>query len=314
MSIHNANNAGQGAVSRPLPLDARRASERVIERVIALQARSAAPPLGLISDIQRFSLHDGPGIRTTVFLKGCNMRCAWCHNPETIASVPQVLLRPERCIGCGMCDQGCFSGARTLCGVQMSVDDVLREIVQDRAYYGSDGGVTVSGGEPGCQPQFTCALLDACRREGIHRAVESNMSLPLQTMRKIWTRCDLILADLKLLDDEKHRVYTGIGNERVRENIRACSADGIPIILHTPVIVGINDTVDEIRGIASFARQLPTLICYELLPYNPLGLAKGRLEDFEPMAFETPSRDRMLELARAAKAQGIAVRIAGEAI
>lgn len=265
---------------------------------------------GMIADIQRFSLHDGPGIRTTVFLKGCNLRCAWCHNPETISFQPQVLLHPEKCIGCGGCKEGCFAGARVLCGVERTVDDVLRDVLLDAPFYGSDGGVTVSGGEPLCQPEFTAALLAACRATGVRTAVESNLTLPWAVAWSVLQHCDLLMADLKLWDPEEHRRWTGQSNEQIEANLLRAADAGLPVLLRTPVIPGVNDREEEIRAIARFAKGLSTLVCYELLPYHPLGLSKGQVEGWQAAEFAKPSKDRMMELARAAMEEGVVVRVA----
>ncbi len=269
---------------------------------------------GMIADIQRFSLHDGPGIRTTVFLKGCNLRCAWCHNPETISFQPQVLLRPEKCIGCGGCEDGCFSGARVLCGVERTVDDVLRDVLLDAPFYGTDGGVTVSGGEPLCQLQFTAALLAACRATGVRTAVESNMTLPWEVAWSVLQYCDLLMADLKLWDLEEHRRWTGQSNREIKANLLRAADAGLPVLLRTPVIPGVNDREEEIRAIARFAKGLNTLVCYELLPYHPLGLSKGQLEGWQATEFAKPSADRMMDLAQAAMEEGVEVRLANTSV
>ena len=267
---------------------------------------------GLIADFQRFSLHDGPGIRMTVFLKGCNMRCSWCHNPETIHTQAEYLLKPENCIHCGQCDEGCFAGARVLCGTQMTVEEVMEEIRKERPYFGEDGGVTLSGGEPGMQAAFAQKLLAACRAEGIHTAMETNMSLPQEVLRPLWEQTDLLLADLKLWNSSAHKRWTGIGNERIKDNILSSSAAGVPLILHTPVVAGVNDNEEEIGAIARFASTLDHLWFYELLPYHPLGLSKGKSQYFTPKAFEKPSAERLEALAAAAAKSGIEVRIAGK--
>lgn len=269
---------------------------------------------GLIADFQRFSLHDGPGIRMTVFMKGCNMRCAWCHNPETIYPKAEYLWKEENCIHCGGCEEGCFAGARVLCGTEMTVAQVLEEIKKERPYFGQEGGVTISGGEPGVQAEFAWKLLRACRKEGIHTAVETNMSLPPKQLRPLWQQADLILADLKLWDDKAHRRWTGIGNERIKENLRTCAAMHIPLILHTPVMAGVNDTPEEIGAIARFAGSLDSLLFYELLPYHPLGLSKGKTEHFASEAFQKPDGKRLEELARLGCREGIEMRVAGKRI
>lgn len=268
---------------------------------------------GMIADVQRFSLHDGPGIRTTVFLKGCNLRCPWCHNPETIAFEPQTLLRPDRCIGCGHCDEGCFSGARRVCGVRRSVQSVLEEVLLDKPYYGQDGGITLSGGEPLCQSLFAQALLQACHQAGITTALESNLCVSWQTAEPVLRQADLLMCDLKLWDSDEHRRWVGAPNENIKDNISRASAMGVPVLLRTPIIPGANDDAAQIGAIARFAATLPTLVCYELLPYHPLGLSKGTLEGWEPRRFEKPSAEKMNELAAAAARGGVAVRIAGKA-
>jgi pyruvate formate lyase activating enzyme len=276
--------------------------------------RSRNQGQGLIAAIQQFSLHDGPGIRTTIFFKGCNLDCRWCHNPETIDFDPQILLKPEKCIRCGQCAQGCFSDARTWCGELRSIASVLDEILLDAPYYGETGGVTLSGGEPACQWRFARDLLKACQAHGLHTVVESNMALPYRQIGAILKHNNLLLADLKVWDEEVHQAFTGAGNRLIKTNIRRASADGMPIILHTPVVPGVNDTLANIEAIACFAASLPTLVCYELLPYNPLGLAKGAIEGHKQEKFDQPSAQLMSELAQAAKKFGIPVRIAGKPV
>lgn len=248
---------------------------------------------GLIADIQRGSVHDGPGIRTTVFFKGCPLRCAWCHNPECISFAPQELFYPEKCIGCGKCKEGCFSGARVLCGRTATAEDVLNEVLEDAAYYGSEGGVTFSGGEPLAQPEFLAETAALCRERGISTAVETSM---IEFYPEILQGMRWIMADLKLWDPALHRKYTGVGNERIRENLRAANALGVPMILRTPVIPEVNGRAEEIKAIAAFAWGLENVRKYELLPYHPLGNAKRRaLGEAEP-AFTVPSKALMEEL------------------
>ncbi len=263
----------------------------------------------VLSDIQHCCVHDGPGIRTTVFLKGCNMRCAWCHNPETVHPLPETLLSPEKCIGCGRCDQGCYSGARVLCGRRMTLDEVLREIDLDRAYYPPDGGVTVSGGEPLLQPEFTTALLRACRDRGIGTAVETNLNVPWQVLKTAALLCDVVMCDLKLMDDRLHREYTLTGNGRILENLRELAALGVPLIVRTPVVRGVNDSEENISAASELLAGLGGILYYELLTYHPLGLSKGKSEHFEPRRFEKPSRERMRRLADIAAAKGLPVRV-----
>lgn len=249
----------------------------------------------LITEIERFSVHDGPGIRTAVFLKGCPLRCAWCHNPECISFDQQTMLYPEKCIGCGKCAEGCYSGARVICGKEMTVDEVMTEILADKMYYGDRGGVTISGGEPLAHREFTMALIAACHKEGIHVGVETSM---YRFDGELLGALDLIMADMKLFDSEAHRKYVGIGNEEIKENLRRANELGIPMIIRTPIIPGINDTVENVSETAAFLRELENVIAYELLPYHPLGISKAAALGMEMQEFTTPSTQHMEELKR----------------
>lgn len=264
---------------------------------------------GIVADLQRSSVHDGPGLRTTVFLKGCQLDCPWCHNPETISPQPEELYYPEKCIGCNQCANGCFSAARVLCGREMSVEDVLAEVALDAPYYGKDGGVTLSGGEPLCQREFALELLRACRERGVHTAMETNLCFPPVYTRSVLAELDLLMADLKFWDPQAHRRWTGQTNGFVKENLWQASGMGLPIILRTPVIPGVNDTTQEISAIARFAAGLETLVYYELLAYHPLGLSKAAALGRETQRFEKPAPAHMQALGEAAAAEGVPVRI-----
>lgn len=256
--------------------------------------------IGRVVDIQRFSLHDGPGIRTSVFLKGCNMHCAWCHNPETISFEQDVIVSPEKCIHCGRCDEGCFSGARRVVGEDMSVAQVISVIMEDSSYYENDGGLTITGGEPCLQPKFTKTLLQMARAQKIHTAIETNLAVPQENLKDVVLNCDLVMCDLKMLNSAQHRAYTGIGNERILENLCFLDRLEIPIVVRTPVIKEINDNNDEIRGISMILKRIKNLKLYELLPYHQLGLSK-RVEGMKPQeVFETPTARKMEELAQIA--------------
>ena len=247
----------------------------------------------LITEIERFSVHDGPGIRTTVFLKGCPLHCVWCHNPECISFEPQMLYYPEKCIDCGKCDEGCYAGARVLCGREMTVEDIMSEILADKPYYGEQGGVTISGGEPLAHREFTMALIEACHREGIHVGVESSL---YRFDEELLSSLDLIMADLKIFDDDKHKKYVGIGNEAIKQNLRRADALGIPMIIRTPIVPGINDTVENISATAEFLRTLKNVTAYELLPYHPLGISKATALGIEMQEFTVPTSTQMEEL------------------
>lgn len=228
-----------------------------------------------VTDIQRFSLQDGPGIRTTVFLQGCNMHCPWCHNPETIPLRPVELYYKEKCLGCGKCAEGCTSGARVKSSKEMSVDEVMREIRQDKRYYDeSGGGVTVSGGEPSLHPGFVMALADACHAEDISIAVETNMSRPWQVIEPMLKKMDLIMCDLKLNLTIPHKKQTGLDNPTIFNSIGRSSKLGIPMIVRTPLVPGVTDSVENLRMIAEYIAKMDNIVRYEVLNFNPLGGAK----------------------------------------
>ena len=245
-----------------------------------------------VADIQRASVHDGPGLRTTVFFKGCPLRCAWCHNPETLRREPETLLYPEKCIGCGRCSEGCYTGARVLCGREMTEDELLEVISEDLPYYGETGGVTLSGGEPLLQAAFLHGLLDRLDRAGIRCAIETSL-YPFDG--ELLSRMQLVMADLKIWDDGLHRTYTGVSNERIKENFRRLDALGVPILARTPVIPEIEQGVPEI---SAFLRGLPSVRQYELLPYHPLGEGKRAALGLPESGFTVPTKDYMKELQR----------------
>ena len=245
---------------------------------------------GIIADIQRASVHDGPGFRTTVFFKGCPLKCEWCHNPECISFEPQILNYPEKCIGCGMCDKGCFAGAKVVCGKEMTVDEVMKEILLDKDYYGHDGGVTFSGGEPFAQREFLNAIIDKCNEYGISCAIETSM---IYFDEDILKKLDLIMADLKIWSDELHLIHTGVGNKKIIENFEKLNRLNIPIIARTPVIAEIEQGIDKI---SEFLMGLNSVIKYELLPYHPLGESKRLAIGEEKRRFTVPSDEYMNSL------------------
>ena len=245
---------------------------------------------GIVADIQRASVHDGPGIRTTVFLKGCPLHCAWCHNPECIDRNPQQMYYPEKCIGCGLCEQGCFSGAKVICGKEMCVEEVLKEVLLDRDYYRDEGGVTFSGGEPLMQREFLSELIDACKAEGIHVAIETSL---IYFDEEIFRKVDLVMADLKIWSSEIHKEYTGVGNGAIKEHFRKLNELNIPIIARTPVIPEIMQEIDQI---SAFLQELGNVKKYELLPYHPLGSAKREALGMKPDGFQIPSEEYMKEM------------------
>ncbi len=294
----------------------------------------------LVTAIQRFSLTDGDGIRTTVFLKGCQMACPWCHNPETIKKERELLFYRERCIGCGACLTACPTGAHrleggvhtidralciacgkcaavcypealTMCGRVMTVDEVMAEVRADAAYYRtSGGGVTVSGGEALLCADFVRALTDACHREGIAVAVETNLCFPFEKIEDTLLAVDSVMADLKLWDDARHRAVTGVSNQRVKENILLLDGRGVRFTVRTPLIPGVTDDEENIGAIAAFLAPLSSLVRYELLNFNPLGEAKYRALDREnPHLTARPlPKERVDALVAVARGAGVACR------
>jgi len=261
---------------------------------------------GTVFQIMRFSIHDGPGIRTTVFLKGCHLRCRWCHNPEALSGDVEVLHRPERCLSCGDCVAVCTTGAtrqldgrvvtdsqrcdrcgacvevcnaeaRELLGRKMSVPAVMREIERDVPFFDeSGGGVTFSGGEPLVQHAFLLALLTACRARRIHTAVDTTGFTAPDVLRRVAAVTDLFLYDLKSLDDRQHRDLTGVSNEPILANLRILSDEGSDVVVRIPVIPGYNDHAENIRRTGEFVAGLENVREVRLLPYHRTGLDKYR--------------------------------------
>lgn len=247
---------------------------------------------GVVADIERTSYHDGKGIRTTVFLKGCPLKCEWCHNPECISPKIQELYYPDKCIGCGLCDKGCYSGARVTCGKEMTAEEVLKEILLDKPYYIGGGGVTFSGGEPLMQPKFLKELIKLSKENGINVAVETSL---IYFDEEIFKSLDFIMADFKIWDSELHKKYTGVDNSVIKENFIKLNKLGVPIIARTPVIPEIEQNIDKI---SKFLFDLENVIEYELLPYHPIGNAKREALGLENDGFSVPDNEFMKEKKR----------------
>ena len=225
--------------------------------------------IALIADIQRSSIHDGPGLRTTVFFKGCPLNCAWCHNPECISFNKETLFYPEKCIGCGKCDEGCFSGAKVICGKEMTVNDLMKEILLDTAYYKNGGGVTFSGGEPLCHKDFLKELIKECKNQGINTAIESSL---IYFDEEIFKSVDHVMVDLKLFNEELHKKYTGVSNKEILENFKKLDSLNKEFVVRTPVIKNVTD----IEDIKTFVSTLKNVKEHELLKYHPLGIEKAK--------------------------------------
>ena len=298
---------------------------------------------GMVFDIRKYSLHDGPGIRTTVFLKGCPLDCWWCHNPESKAFAPELVYRAERCIGCGACVRSCprealmFSAqgvwrhkdrcntcgvcaavcpseALEVAGRPMTVGEVMKEVRSDILFYDeSGGGVTVSGREPLSQPDFLVELLRACGAEGIHRAVDTSGYAAWEVVARVAEVTDLFLYDLKLMDPEQHRHYTGVDNAPILENLKALSAARARISLRLPLIPGINDHRENIEATGALAASLPGVEWVSILPYHAGARDKYRKMGLDYRLPQTlpPSAHTVEQVKGQLEAFGLTVRIGG---
>lgn len=261
-----------------------------------------------IFDIERNSFVDGPGIRTTVFFKGCNLKCAWCHNPESQDFKPQMMFYKDKCKGCGKCKSVCPSldnctlcgkctfycpvDARKVCGNKYTVDEVLAEIIKDKSYYeNSGGGVTFSGGECMLQIDFLVEILKKCKENGIHTAVDTAGHIPFESFEKVMPYTDLFLYDIKLLDNEKHITYVGASNIRILENYKRLSQKGATIWIRIPVVPGVNDNETEAQNIRSFLEENGVPDKIELLPYHAMGENKYSAIGKEASSFCAPSKE-----------------------
>ncbi|MBI4532045.1 MAG: glycyl-radical enzyme activating protein [Candidatus Latescibacteria bacterium] len=305
---------------------------------------------GIVFNIQRFSIHDGPGIRTTIFLKGCSLHCFWCHNPEGIRLRPEIQFFPSRCINCGVCldacqhgarieheggmiylrekcvacgacVETCYAGATVRVGKEMVVEQVVDEVLQDRAFYQtSGGGVTLSGGEPAIQRAFSQAILACCKAEGLHTAIETAGNCRWEDLIALLPVTDLVMMDIKHLNPGKHRAATGVSNERILAHARRLVQTDKPIIFRVPVVPTVNDTAEEITTIADFVRRLAdlrsenghgvSLLSLELLPFHRLAGDKYRSlgMDYHAGQLDPPTKEKMAELVEVVRARGVAVQ------
>lgn len=281
---------------------------------------------GMVLDILRFSLHDGPGIRTTVFLKGCPLSCNWCHNPESQSYKPQLSFDSSKCTncldciplcpvhalsaasgklavnfglcnGCGDCVQSCTTDALKIYGRQRTTDDVISIVLKDLAYYKkSGGGMTISGGEPMAQFEFTLDLLKAAKRNGIHTCIETCGHAPTERFSQLLNYVDVFLYDCKETDPATHKRVTGVSNRLILENLDFLYAQKTNIILRCPIIPGMNDTEEHLSGIRSLEKKYPNLTAVEILPYHNMGKNKaGRIgARYELRDIATATRDQGL--------------------
>jgi pyruvate formate lyase activating enzyme len=319
---------------------------------------------GLVFDIRKYSIHDGPGIRTAVFLKGCPLRCAWCHNPEGLSPEPEILRRPDRCVrdasvACGRCARACplgldprreaggercrpgpdgtggcpgFTGGegallgRAPCaeacpaealqhvGRRMSADEVMRQIREDAPFYEeSGGGATFTGGEPLLQGEFLLELLRACRAEGIRSALDTSGWGDRALLLEAGRLADLVLFDLKLVDEERHRAATGVPSGPILENLAALAASGAAIALRVPLVPGWNDTPGDLEAAARFAASLPGRPRVHLLPYHSAAKGKYALRGAAYAMGDTaaPSEAAAAEAAACFERAGLSATIGG---
>lgn len=295
---------------------------------------------GLIFDIKKFAVHDGPGIRTTLFMKGCPLRCVWCHNPEGISPRPEIVFFGQKCIGCkrcfeacptgalsfkggvrvyerascalcGRCTEACYAEAQVMEGRIITVEDALAEIEKDRPFYeNSSGGVTVSGGEPLAQKAFVGELLRRCQERGIHTALDTCGLAPWEDLREVAACADLVLFDLKVMDASKHERFTGVGNALILENLRRLDQEKPPLWIRIPVVPGHTDSRDNMEAIAEFLADLGSIQYVELLPYHRLGESKyARLDRPYPLsAIRPPGEEKLRELEDCLRLHGLPVK------
>ena len=282
-----------------------------------------------IFDIKRYAINDGPGIRTTIFVKGCPLRCVWCHNPEGWTAEPQVLYKRSKCIGCHTCEQegfvadDCPTKAREVCGRQYTMDELMGEVEKERdIMQDSGGGVTICGGEPLMHPDGTLAILRELGRRGFHRTVDTTLYAHSDVVKAVARECELLLVDLKLMDTEKHRRYTGVGNELILQNIRLIAEAGHPFQIRIPLIKGINADEQNIEQTARFLNTLPPPYgggagggAINLLPYHDVGkdkhLRMGSRYNPQGYPMSTPTEESLQRCRQQLEAYGLHVVIGG---
>jgi len=295
-----------------------------------------------IFNIQKFSVHDGPGIRTTIFFKGCPLRCLWCHNPESQNGKNQMLLDRDKCILCGncvrVCSQGavkiennvpvtdmdkcigcrqceiyCIPGARELVGREYTVEEVMKEVLKDEVFYNqSGGGVTLSGGEPLFQIDFVEELLVKLKGKNIHTAVDTCGAVNFENIRRVSAYTDVFLYDIKLMDDKKHKEFTGVSNKLILDNLRKLSEIHKNINLRMPIIEGVNADVKHIEDTMDFIKGL-NIVKINLLPYHDIAKHKYKKLDipYEEDKMSKPSEDKMQHFKEMLEKEGYEVKIGG---
>ncbi|HEA64777.1 MAG TPA: glycyl-radical enzyme activating protein [Candidatus Aminicenantes bacterium] len=299
---------------------------------------------GIIFDIKRYAIHDGPGIRTTVFLKGCSLRCQWCHNPEGIKSKPEISLRSTRCAKecsecvsvcpqdaiskdgnfieidqdkcdlCGVCDDVCVYEALEIVGREVTVEEVMDEIEKDGIFFDeSGGGITFSGGEPLMQIDFLETLLKEIKKKNIHVTLDTSGYVSFEDLERVSPNVDLFLYDIKIMDKEKHEKYTGVSNKLILENLRKLSEIGKPVAVRIPLVSGINDDDQNIQMLAEYLHGLKNIKQINLLAYHRGGCEKYKRLRKEKIAktFSPPSDERIEEIKKILTRSGFSVKKGG---
>jgi pyruvate formate lyase activating enzyme len=295
---------------------------------------------GCVFNIQRMAVDDGPGIRTVVFLKGCKMYCFWCHNPESWKDSPEIQYYPERCIGCraceyvcpknlhrfendthkfireectacGTCVDACPADSLVLAGEMMTVDEVVKEAKRDLPFFKrTNGGVTISGGEPLNQPDFTFSLLKRLKEDGVNTAVESSFCVEWDIIERIIKYVDYFLIDIKIGNSNKHRKIIGIPNELIINNIKLLDETGAKYCIRTPIIPGVNDNKDSMSEICDIVKQLKNIEYIELMPYHSMGENKYTSLGLERkfIGMKAPEKEQLDTLAHEFSKHGIKVK------
>ncbi|MEW6359495.1 MAG: glycyl-radical enzyme activating protein [Planctomycetota bacterium] len=296
---------------------------------------------GMIFDIKKFAVHDGPGIRTTIFFKGCPLTCRWCHNPESISPDPQIVFFEQKCIGCkkcfaacptgaltlteygrkhdhlrcvlcGKCVEACYAEAQVMEGRKITVEEAVKEIEKDRPFYeNSGGGATFSGGEPMMQLDFLVALAGECKKHGLHTALDTSGYARWESYLKVIDFIDLVLYDMKHMDPERHKEFTGVDNKLILANAKRLDERGKMIWIRVPVIPGCNDTIENMQAAADYFKDFQHIKRIDFLPYHRLAESKYRRlhQHYSLEGTEAPAEERLKGLARPFEDAGFTVKI-----